>query len=342
MQHPEHDRQSPFQPRRREALQAVLGGLLVASPFMARAQAASVDVANVIYGFPAGGVTGLTARLVSDRLVPNGYARTASIADSRPGAAGRIACAAVKNAAPDGTRLLLAPVGLLSIYPHIFKSLEYDSFKDFAPISTVARQSFGMAVGPAVPASVVTVRDFLDWAKKNPGQATYGSPGAGTGFHLLGAALGMTAGVELRHVPFRGSVPGVADLVGGHLSSMLAPTSDFLEYMRAGKLRMLATADAQRSTFTPNVPTFAEAGFPDLTANDHYGVFAPAGTPAPLLASANAAIQKAVGDPAMVQALAGQAMEPRASTGDELARQLRRDYEFWGALVKRVGFTPES
>ena len=176
---------------------------------------------RMVVGYPPGGATDRVARIVADRL----QARLGSpvIVENKPGAGGRIALESLKSAPADGSVLALAQVSALANYPHIFSKMNYTD-KDFAPVSIGAVMHHGLAVGPMVPASVKTVKDFLAWAKANPKDASYGSPGAGTTPHFLGALLGLNSGVELRHVPYRGSIPGVTDVVGGQVAAMVTPS----------------------------------------------------------------------------------------------------------------------
>jgi tripartite-type tricarboxylate transporter receptor subunit TctC len=262
--------------------------------------------------------------------------------ENKTGAGGRIAIEAVKNANPDGSTLLLSAYSMLLIYPHIYRSLSYDTFKDFAPVSIASVLSHGLAVGPMVPASVKNVKDFLWWCKANPDRANYGSPAAGSTPHFLGALLSLESGVAMQHVAYRGSVPGVTDVIAGQISAMFTPHGDFLANHRAGKLRILATSGKQRSLFVPDIPTFAEQGFSGLTVEEWFGFFAPAKTPANVIATANAAINNALKDKGVVDSLALQGLSPLGSSPDEMAKEMRRLYEQWGPIVKRIGFTAES
>ena len=258
------------------------------------------------------------------------------------GLAGRIAVETVKNAAPDGATLLLTPYSMMAIYPHIYKQLSYDPVKDFAPVCLGSMLTHGLAVGPLVPASVKTVKDYLAWAKANPKDASYGSPAAGSTPHFLGALLGLNNGVDLKHVPYRGSVPGVADMIGGTLASMFTPHGDFLANHKAGRIRILATSGTARSPFVPEVPTFAEQGFPDLVVEEWFGFFAPARTPASVVANANAAINAALKDKMVIDSLAISGLVPLGGTPEAMAADLKRQTEAWGPIVKKIGFTAES
>lgn len=326
---------------RRQALQFSLG-LSAAYALPSIANATSVDAVSITYGFAAGSAIGLMGQLAANNLTSAGYARSSAIAESRPGAGGRLAHEYIKRSPADGSRLLLSTVGLIALYPHVFKKLNYDGMRDFMPISTAARHSFAFAVGPMVPASIKTLPEFLEWAKKNPEKAAFGSPGTGTGMHLIGAGIGVKAGVPLQHVAFKGAAPGVTDMVGGHLAAMCAPTGDLLAYEKSKNLRILATSAKERTPFTPHVQTFTEAGYGDLSAEDFYSFFALSGTSEARLDLANASLNKIVAMPEVKESMAVQGLTAQGSTRAEIAKQVATSYEFWGELVKRVGFTPES
>jgi tripartite-type tricarboxylate transporter receptor subunit TctC len=330
---------------RRRALQSL--GLPLASsalaPWAAFAQnTLPVEQVKIVCGFPVGGTADTTSRRVGDKFAGSTYSRNAAMVENKTGAGGRIAIEAVKNANPDGSTLLLSAYSMLLIYPHIYRSLSYDTFKDFAPVSIASVLSHGLAVGPMVPASVKNVKDFLAWCKANPDRANYGSPAAGSTPHFLGALLSLESGVAMQHVAYRGSVPGVTDVIAGQISAMFTPHGDFLANHRAGKLRILATSGKQRSLFVPDIPTFAEQGFSGLTVEEWFGFFAPAKTPVNVIATANAAINSALKDKGVVDSLALQGLSPLGSSPDEMAKEMRRLYEQWGPIVKRIGFTAES
>jgi len=330
---------------RRLALQSL--GLPLASslltPLAALAQnTLPVEQVKIVCGFPVGGTADTTSRRVGDKLAGSAYSRNAAMVENKTGAGGRIAIEAVKNANPDGSTLLLSAYSMLLIYPHIYRSLSYDPFKDFAPVSTASVLSHGLAVGPMVPASVKNVKDFLAWCKANPDRANYGSPAAGSTPHFLGALLSLESRVAMQHVAYRGSVPGVTDVIAGQIPAMFTPHGDFLANHRSGKLRILATSGTKRSVFVPEVPTFAEQGFADLTVEEWFGFFAPAKTPANVIATANTAINNALKDKGLVDSLALQGLSPLGSSPEEMAKDMRRLYEQWGPIVKRIGFTAES
>ncbi len=327
---------------RRQFIQASAASTLLGSLGLHPAFAQGLDQVKIVNGFPAGGTADTTSRRVGERLAGTQYTKNAAVVENKTGAGGRIAVETVKNAAPDGATLLLTPYSMMAVYPHIYRTLSYDPFKDFVPVVMGSMLTHGLAVGPLVPASVKTVKDYLAWAKANPKDASYGSPAAGSTPHFLGALMGLNNNVDLKHVPYRGSVPGVADLIGGTLASMVTPHGDFLANHKAGKIRILATSGKARSPFVPEIPTFAEQGFPELTVEEWFGFFAPAKTPAGVITNANAAINAALKEKSVIDSLAVSGLVPIGGTADAMAKDLKAQYDAWGPIVKRIGFTAES
>ena len=270
------------------------------------------------------------------------YAKNPALVENKPGAGGRIALDALKSAPSDGSVLALTPFSATSIYPHVYKKLGDDPVADFVPVSIAAFMHHGLAVGPMVPASVTDVKSFVAWAKANPDKANYGSPAAGSTPHFLGALLAMSQNIELKHIPYRGSVPGITDVVGGQLASMFTPAGDFLANHRAGKLRLLATSGRARLPFAPDVPTFAEQGYGDLTTEEWFGFYARARKPVAVVAAANAAIVQGLKDKSVIDGLTVDGLLAQSSTPDEMACSQRAALERWGPLVKRIGFTADS
>ena len=180
-----------------------------------------------------------------------------------------------------------------------------------------------------------TLADFLKWAKANPDKAMYGTPGAGSMPHLLGALLGLRAGVELKQVPYRGTVPSITDLVGGQIGSAMNPSGDYLQYMKSGRVRVLATSGKKRSPYLPDVPTFTELGFPDVTSEEWFGFYAPAKIPAATLASANAAITAALKDKSVIDAIGVVGLVAHGSTPQEMLADQKAEYERWGRWSSR-------
>ena len=326
----------------RRTLLTTGGGAVLASLLPATARAQSLETARIVCGFPAGGTADVMSRRVAEKLNATGYVRTAGVVDNKTGASGRIAVETVKNAAPDGTSLLLTPHSILTVAPGIYKKLSYDPFTDLAPVSLGASFSHGLAVGPLVPAGVRTVSDYLAWAKAHPELASYGSPAAGSIPHFIGALLSKNSGVELKHIPYRGSVPGVTDVMGGQLASMFTPVGDFVPNARAGKLRILATSGPKRTPFTPDVPTFVEQGYGYINFDEWYGFYAPARTPPAVVNAASTAINKALKEQAVVDSLATFGLVAGGSSPEVLGRMTHEEYERWMPIVQQIGFTAES
>jgi tripartite-type tricarboxylate transporter receptor subunit TctC len=327
---------------RRQFIQASVGsallGALGSSPVFAQA----VEQVKIYYGFPAGSAGDICARRVGDKFGGTSYAKNNGVVETRAGAGGRIALEALKMAPADGSALAMGPFSTVSLYPHIYSKLSYDPFKDFVSVGTASMIHHGLAVGPLVPATVKTVKDYLAWAKANPKDASYGSPAAGSTPHFIGALLGIYNNIDLKHVPYRGSVPGVTDVVGGQIASMVTPHGDFVANHKAGKLRIIATSGKTRSPFVPEVATFAEQGFPELTVEEWFGFHAPAKTPANVVAAANAAINAAIKDRAVIDAMTVVGLIPYGGSADDMARSQKAEFDRWGPLIKTIGFTAES
>jgi tripartite-type tricarboxylate transporter receptor subunit TctC len=324
---------------RRHFTQALAGGAaLAAFAPLARAQG-SLDLARIYCGFPAGGTSDAMSRRLADKLRGN-YA-TNVVVENKPGAGGQIAISTVKDAPADGAHLLLTPSSMLSIYPFVYKTLPYKPLEDVQPVSLACWFNHAFGVGPAVPESVKTVKDFLAWAKANPEKANYGSPGAGSMPHLIGALMGKLTGQELKHVPYRGSAPGIQDLLGGQISAMSSPVGDYLPYVKSGKLRILAISGINRSPFVPDVPTYRQQGLP-ITVREWYGVFLPGKAKPETVRRASAYLQPALAQQDLVSGMAQVGLEVQSSTAQALGDQLRADAEEWRRLIKQIGFTPES
>ncbi|WPH13261.1 Bug family tripartite tricarboxylate transporter substrate binding protein [Variovorax paradoxus] len=326
---------------RRQFVQALGGAAALGALHPLAALAQAVQQAKIYYGFPAGSAGDSVARRVAEKLGDTPYSKINAVVENKPGAGGRIALDTLKGSPADGSVLCLAQASALSTYPHIYTKLSY-GLADFAPVSIGAVMTHGLAVGPVVPASVKTLKDYIAWAKANPGQASYGSPGAGSTPHFLGALLGLNTGTDLRHVPYRGSLPAINDVVGGQIASSMTPVGDYLPFAKAGKLRVLATSGAQRAAYLPDVPTFTEQGFPEIVADEWFGFFAPAKTPAAVIAAASTAIQAALKDKAVADGLLSVGLVAHGSSPEDMKKSLQSEYERWGPLVKKIGFTAES
>lgn len=334
----------PVNSPRRHLLRAGLT-LALAPGVNTHAQAQALPplpTAKLLLGAPAGGAGDLMARRLADKL--RGRYAASVIVENKPGAGGQLAAVALKEGVDDGSQLLLTPSSLLSIFPHTYKSLPYKPEVDLAPVALVAWSTMALAVGPAVPASVRRLSDFLDWCSAHPKQANYGSPASGSIPHLLMAAMAQARQVPLQHVAYRGSSNALQDLRGGTLPAHCGPVGVFLPHLKSGQLRLLAVSGDTRSPFVPDVPTFRELGH-GLTAREWYGFFLPGRARPEVVQRAASALRGALADGDMAEGLASVGLEPAraASAGPaELAALMRADSDEWRGLIRRIGFSADS
>ena len=296
---------------------------------------AQAEAFRIVVGFPAGGIVDVIARELGEALKPLLGGRSVVI-DNKPGAGGRIAIAAVKAAAPDGNTLLLTPASIMTLYPHVFKKLSYDTVKDFAPVSTVCMSTNALAVGKHVPAK--TLGEFIAWCKANPKDATYASPGAGSGPHFLGAQIAQAAGIEMLHVPYKGAPDILNDLYGGRVASFVTALSNAVQPHKDGRMRVLVTTGERRSSQLPDVQTVAEAGYATLTMMEWFGLLAPAATPGDKVAMLHGAVQKALMTDAVQRSFSNLVMEPRAMAPGEFAARIQSDIARWGQTARSLNY----
>jgi tripartite-type tricarboxylate transporter receptor subunit TctC len=326
---------------RRQALQSTgAAALLAAIGRNAFAQAPQVETLRIVTGFAAGGTSDTICRRVAQRL--QGEYAKAAVVENKTGAGGQIAIQTVKATPPDGATLLQTPTSMLTIYPHIYRKLPYDPQADLTPVSLGCGFDFGFAVGPAVPASVKTVPEFLAWVKANPNGGNFGSPAAGSTPHFLGALVGKSAGLDLRHVAYRGTQPAMLDLLGGNISAVSGPIGDITQHLASGKVRILATSGGKRNRFAPDVPTFTEQGLKDMVHSEWFAFFLPAKASPELVARLNTSLKAALAHRDVVDGLATFGLEAMSSTPAEVAELVKRDTAKWAPIVKQVGFTADN
>jgi len=292
---------------------------------------------RILVGFPPGGTADLIARVVADKLKDS--LGVPVIVDNRPGAIGRIAAEAVKNAAPDGTTIMAMPIGPMAVVPHSTKNLNYDPLKDFTPIAIGATFQFAIAAGPASNAK--TWQEFVAWAKANPDKAAYATSGAGSLPHFFGLLLSTEIGVPMLHVAYKGSAAYINDLIGGAVPAAIDAMADLTELHRSGKIRILATSGAKRSTALPDVPTFKELGLVGVEASGWFGFFGPANMSKPVVDALNRGITKALQSPDVVEKLTKIGMDPATGSADDFTKIFVSDYAKWGPVVKASGFTSD-
>jgi len=309
--------------------------LLAACSFTAFAQSASDypgAPVRIVVPFQAGGLTDILARAIAQHASQR--LGQPFVVENKPGASGNIGADTVAKSKPDGLTLLMGSIGTNAVNAHLFSRMPYDTLKDFAPISLVASGTLMLVTNPAVPAT--DMRSLLAYARANPGKLTYASGGAGASQHLAGELLKTMAHVDIVHVPYKGVVQGVTDVVAGQVN-MTFDLATVEPHIRAGKLRPIAVANARRSSAYPDVPTIAESGVPGYEVSAWYGLFAPAGTPPAIVQRLQAEVVSALKDPALLQRLSTLGAEPVGSTPEELSRFVRSEYDKWGKVVRQAG-----
>ncbi len=324
---------------RRHLIQSASSSALLAA-LGESAWAQALDNLKIVTGFAPGGTSDTLCRRVATRMAPD-YAK-AAVVENKTGAGGQIAVQFVKEAKPDGMTLLQTPTSILTIYPHIYKKLPYDPQVDLVPASLACVFDFGFAVGPAVPLTVKTVPEFLVWAKANPLGANFGSPAAGSTPHFIGALLGKSAGIDMKHAAYRGTQPAMLDLLGGNISAVSGPIGDLTQHLPTGKVRILGTSGAKRNRFAPDVPTYAEQGLKDMTHSEWFAFLLPAKTPQDVVSRMNAALKTALAQKDVIDGLAGFGLEAMSSTPAELTDLIKKDTAKWAPIVKAVGFTADA
>ena len=287
---------------------------------------------TLIVPFPPGGSTNIVMRIVADQLAAQ--LGQPVVVDNRAGAGGTVGTRAVAKSAPDGYTIGLGYSGPLGIAPSLYGSVGYDPRKDFAPIGRVATAPNTLVVHPSFAPK--TIAELIADAKANPG-INFGSAGIGTVSHLAGEEFAYEAGIKLVHIPYKGTGPAITDLIGNHIPMAFAPIPASHAQAEAGTLRMLAVTSLKRSTLMPDVPTIAESGLPGFEAVLRYGLVAPAGTPGPIIARLNQALNVALATPEMRQRLAIEGAEPLPSTPDEYAADIDREETQWSKVVKISG-----
>lgn len=286
---------------------------------------------KILVGFPPGGSADVIARLVGE-AVRNDFSQV--VVENRPGAGGRIALTAVKNAKPDGQTVVVLPSGPMVLFPHVYRKLDYDAVRDFTPVSLIAHFQFGVVSGPA--SNVKTVPEMLAKAKSDPKGATYGSPGLGTLPHFMGVLMEQSAGVPFTHVPFQGGAPANTALLGGHIGYKFDVVSETAELHRSGKVRIVAVTGSKRDPQVPEVPTLKESGV-DMEATAWFAMYAPAGVPPDALARLERAMVTAMRKPEMQERMRKLGYETVGSTSAELAAAQRADLARWEKPIKATG-----
>ena len=300
---------------------------------------AAIEQMSLLCSGPAGSIPDIVARRVAEQL--SGRQVPRALVDNRPGAAGQIAVNALKSAPVDGSVLLLAQGAIATVYPYLYTRLAYDAAQDLKPVSLAGEMTLGLAVGPAVPAAVLTVPDLMAWCRSHPRLANIGSPGTGTLPHLLEALLFRTAAVDWQHVVYAGGPPALVDLMGGQIAALVLPEGLLRQQRLAGRLRVLATSGAQRSAYLPDVPTLVEQGYGGLIVREWFGFFIGGRAAPAVVDQASQALQAALAQPALVAAFAESGMDATSSTPTAMAARISAEQRYWEPVIRNANIRAE-
>jgi tripartite-type tricarboxylate transporter receptor subunit TctC len=311
---------------------------LVAGSSIAVAQVAYPTASvRIIVPFTPGTGIDILARTLGQKMGDD--FKQPVIVDNRPGASGNIGTEAAAKAAPDGHTLLMT-ANTIVLNRSLFKSIPYDPIKDFVPVAPLAIGRLALVTNPSI--GVRTVGDFVALAKREPGKLNYGSPGNGTPHHLAMALFKSKTGIDVVHVPYKGTAGAVTDLLSGQINVMFLPVHVALPYVESGKLDMLAAGGTTRASATPAIPSLAEAaGIRDVDTDIWYGLYAPAGTPADVVRKLNAEVNALLKSRDVAETLAKQGLQPTGGAPDDLARLTRTDLERWSVVVRDAKIQPD-
>jgi tripartite-type tricarboxylate transporter receptor subunit TctC len=314
---------------------ALIIGSVLAFPAASQTDWPSRPV-RIVVPSPPGGGTDIVARvLVADF---SRAFRQQFFVENRPGAGNMIGIEHVARSAPDGYTLLMVPA-TLALNSVLYKKVPYDPIRDFAPITLAATAPLVLVVHPSVPAQ--SLGEFVAYAKKNPGKMSYGTAGIGTAPHLCMELLKSMAGIDLVHVPYKGTAPAIADVIGGQIAAMFSTALTARPHIDSGRVRALAVSGTQRVGALPAVAPVAEAGVPGYAALQWYGLLAPAGTPAPIIGRLNAEAARSLKTAEMKDRLAADGAEPQGSTPEEFGALIRSELDKWMRVTRAAGIEPQ-
>ncbi len=310
--------------------------VLAAAPPAATAQSFPTKPVRIVIGFAAGGATDVLARSMTPRLTE--LLGQPVIVENRPGAGGVIGADNVAKSAPDGHTLLLGATNHY-LAPFFQKSLPYDTLHDFIPITILANSTSVLAVHPSLP--VASIKDLIDYAKKNPGKLFYGTVGHGSVHHLSGMLLAQAAGIDLEHIPYKGGSPTVNDLIGGSIPMAILNSTTLMPHARSGKVRALGVTDAARARAFADVPTIGETVPGYAVPASWFGILGPSATPAPVVARLNGDFRRAIAAPEVQKRMESLGFEAVGNTPEEFAARVRSDFEVIRRAVTAAGIKPE-
>ena len=313
----------------------VLALVMLAVPTAIHAQAYPAKPIRLILPFPPSGGTDTLGRGLAQTL--SAQIGQQVVADNRPGAGGNLGLELAAKAPPDGYTMVLSSP-LIAISPMIYAKLAYDPEKDLAPVSRIAFTRKVLVVHPSVP--VKSMRELIELARRNPGKLNYGSGGVGTSNHLTGELMKSLTGIDIVHVPYKGTILALNALVAGEIDTVVGSMTSIVPLAQAGRLRPLAILSETRGTALSDLPTAAQAGFPQVTDDTWYGMFVPAATPRDIVERLNQELRKALASAELVKRLDNVGVELRSSTPEELGRFVKSETERFGKVIKRAGIKP--
>jgi tripartite-type tricarboxylate transporter receptor subunit TctC len=299
----------------------------------AQAQPYPAKPIRFVVPYPPGGPLDAVARLLGQKVAES--TKQPVVVDNKPGAGGNIGADIVAKSAPDGYTILMGAVATHAINPALYAKIPYDAVRDFAPVTQVAATPNILVVNPAIPAS--NVREFIAYAKANPGKLNFGSGSTGSAGHLAGELFKTLAGVDMTHVPYKGAAPAMQDLVGGQIQVMFDNLASSLGQVRAGKVRGLAVTTARRTALAPEFPTIAESGLPGFDISTWFGIFVPAGTPREVIDRLYAEFTRALAAPDIREKMLNLGAEPVGNTPEEFAAYIAAEAAKYARLVKASG-----
>lgn len=311
-------------------MRALLGVVLFLFSAAAHSQAWPAKPIRLIAPYPPGGQTDIVSRWIADKVGP--ALGQPIVVENRSGAQGIVGLEAAKNAAPDGYTFVYANLSNISVNPHVFAKLPYDGQKDFVAVTQLGLTGLAMTVPAQL--GVKTLKEFVAWAKANPGKVNYASIGTGSTPHLYGEMLNQMAGITMTHVPYKGAGPAVADTLGGQVQMTIQDLASVGAHIQSGKLIAMAVTGPRRWPLFPDLPTFVEQGYP-LGIAGWNGIHAPAGTPRPILERMNAEINKIIQTPEGRESMLKFGLLATGSTPDELTEVIRRDMPIWGDVIRK-------
>jgi tripartite-type tricarboxylate transporter receptor subunit TctC len=316
----------------------VVVGLVASAAALALAQPVwPAKPITYVVPYPPGGTTDILGRALGQRL--SAALGVPVVVDNKPGATGTIGSAFVARAAPDGHTLLGTSIGPQAIVPSLGVKLPYNPVAAFEPVTLIGTVPHVLVVGKASPYR--SVADLIAAAKAKPGTLTFASGGSGTILQMQGELLKLQAGIDMTHVPYKGDTPALQDVLAGHADLMFAPVAAASQHVRSGNLRALAVTSAERLKGLPDVPTMAEVGVPDFVAEQWQALYAPAGTPRPIIDRLQAEVARIIREPELMERLEGLGVTPIGGTPEQLAQRQREDTARWSKVISTAGIKPE-